>query len=294
MESLINIFSQFEGKALNNFPKVTYSNLYRHALDQFYFEFELQGEKYLFSPLYTQIRGPEQADLCEFVKQNGVFFDSFKRFILNSLYVYSALVEENSYYLTNPQSVLIARVSHKKDVRFEIKFYTHFQEELFTAYDDKIYIGRDFINMMKFSRKYLGLKKYFRSLSEQNEKIQERAKHMLRYYKEYERPFLNEITYLTRETVSDAFERLSLINFDTVFTVPKAKLQDTLDTVHVLANLMLEIHDFITEFEQKLRLGEEHVFIKYLTKFFKDIEDGVRYLKKLSVLLHHRISNYPE
>lgn len=293
MECLINIFSQFEGKALDNYPKITYSNLYRHALEQFYFEFEIKGEKHLFSPLYTQIRGPEQAELSDFVKQNGVFFDSFKRFVLNSLYVYSALIEENSYYLTNPQSVLIARVSHKKDVRFEIKFYTHFQEELFTAYDDKIYIGRDFVNMMKFSRKYLGLKKYFRSLSEQNEKIQERAKHMLRYYKEYERPYMNEITYLTRETVSDAFERLALINFETVFDVPKAGLQDTLDTVHLLANLMLEIHDFITEFEQKLRLGEEHLFIKYLTKFFKDIEDGVRYLKKLSVLLHHRISNYP-
>lgn len=293
MEGLIKLFSQFEGKSLENFPKVSYSNLYRHALDQFYFEFDVKGEKYLFSPLYTQIRGPEHAELGEFVKLNGPFFDSFKYFILNSLYVYSALVEENSYYLTNPQSIFIARVVHKKDVRFEIKFYTHFQEELFSAYDDKIYIGRDFVNMMKFSRKYLGLKKYFRSLSEQNEKIQERAKHMLRYFQEYERPFLNEITYLTRETVSDAFERLSLINFSTVFDVPKAHLQDTLDTVHVLSNLMLEIHDFITEFEQKLRIGEEHTFIKYLTKFFKDIEDGVRYLKKLSVLLHHRISNYP-
>lgn len=293
MEGLLKIFSQFEGKKLDNFPKVSYSNLFRHAHDQLYFEFEIKEEKYLYSPLFTQIRGPEHMGLTEFVKANGPFFDSFKAFLLNSLYVYSALIEENSYYLTNPQSLMIARISHKKDVRFEIKYYTHFQDELFTAYDDKIYIGRDFVNLMKFPRKYMGLKKFFRSLSEQNEKIQARAKHMLRYYQEYERPYLNEISYLTRETVSDALERLALINYGTVFDVPKAYLQDTLDTVHLLSNLMLEIHDFITEFEQKLRIGDEHTFIKYLTKFFKDIEDGVRYLRKLSVLLHHRISNFP-
>lgn len=293
MDDLLKVLSQFEGKTLHDFPKIFYSNLYHHAHDQFFFEFDFKGDKSLFSPFYTHIHGPKNIDLIDFVNQNIPFFDSLKHFILHSLYIYSALIEENSYYLSNPQSILIARVTHKKDVRFEVKFYTHFQDELFTAYEDKIYIGRDFLNLMKFPRKYLGLKKFFKSLSEQNEKIQERAKHMLRYFDEYEKPFLNEINYLTRETVADALERITLINHEHIFDVPKSKLQDALDIVHTLNNLMVEIRDFTTEFEQKLRLGDEHTFIKYLTKFFKDLEDGIRYLRKLSVLLHHRISNFP-
>lgn len=292
METL-KIFKEYNGARLSNYPEIVYSNLYKKVLETFHLEFQGKGDDtYLFSPFYTRLRGPEFPELDDFVTQNETFLDSLKEFILNSLFVYSALIEENSYYLTNPQSLFIARMIHKKDIRFEIKFYTHYQDELLTSYKDKIYIGRDFLNLKKFDRKYLGLKKYFRSLVEQNTKIQERAKAKLRYLDDYQKPFLNEIEYLTDELVSDAMERIQVFPETKLSSVPKGKLMDILDNILYLLNLMIELRDFTQEFENKLRLREENDFVKYLTKFLKDLIDGIRYLRKLSCQMHLKISNY--
>lgn len=292
METL-KIFKEYNGARLSNYPEIVYSNLYKKVLGTFHLEFQGKGDDtYLFSPFYTRLRGPEFPELDGFVTQNEMFLDSLKEFILNSLFVYSALIEENSYYLTNPQSLFIARMIHKKDIRFEIKFYTHYQDELLTSYKDKIYIGRDFLNLKKFDRKYLGLKKYFRSLVEQNTKIQERAKAKLRYLDDYQKPFLNEIEYLTDELVTDAMERIQVFPEAKLSCVPKGKLMDILDNILYLLNLMIELRDFTQEFENKLRMREENDFVKYLTKFSKDLIDGIRYLRKLSCQMHLKISNY--
>jgi hypothetical protein len=261
-------------------------------MDTFHLELQLEEDTYLLSPYYTLLRGEAFQELMDFVKQNEPFLDSLKEFILNSLFVYSALIEENSYYLTNPQSLFIARIIHKKDVRFEIKFYTHYEDELMSNYNDKIYIGRDFLNLKKFERKYLGLKKYFRSLVEQNEKIQDRARQKLRYFEDYEKPFLNEIEYLTGETVADAMDRILIFPETKLAGIPKGRLVEILDNVLYLLNLMIELRDLTQEFENKLRLREETDFVKYLTKFLKDLIDGIRYLRKVSCQMHLRISNY--
>ena len=288
----LEIFKEYSNKKLSNYPEIVYSNLYKKVLNTFHFEFQLDEDKLLFSPFYTLLRGEAPSELTDFVDQNEMFLDSLKKFILNSLFVYSALIEENSYYLYNPQSIFIARMIHKKDFRFEAKFYTHYEEELLDSYNDKIYIGRDFLNLEKFERRYLGLKKYFRSLVEQNEKIQERARHKLRYFKDYEKPFLNEIEYLIKETVSDAMERIQVFPETKQAKIPKGKLTDILDNILYLLNLMIELQDFTQEFETKLRLREENDFVKYLTKFSKDLIDGIWYLRKLSCQMHLRISKY--
>lgn len=291
METL-KVFKEYSSTKLSNYPEIVYSNLYKKVLDTFHFEFQLDGEHYLFSPYYTLLRGESLPELMDFVGQNEMFLDSLKEYILNSLFVYSALIEENSYYLSNTQSIFIARIIYKKDVRFEIKFYTHYEDELLDSYNDKIYIGRDFLNLKKFERKYLGLKKCFRSLIEQNEKIQKRARQKLRYFENYEKPFLNEIEYLVNETVSDALERIQVFPETKLSDIQKGKLVDILDDILFLLNLMIEVRDFTQEFEDKLRLHEENDFVKYLTKFLKDLIDGIRYLRKLSCHMHLRISNY--
>lgn len=290
----LEIFKKYSNKKLDNYPEIVYSSLFRKVLDTFHFEFqgELEGDKYLFSPFYTQLRGESLPELLDFVRENELFLDSLRGFIINSLFVYSALIDENSYYLTNPQSIFIARLLYKKDNRFEIKFYTHYKDELMESYDDKIYIGRDFINLEKFDRKYLGLKKFFRSLIEQNEKIQERAKHKLRYFEDYEKTFLNEIEYQVKETVDDAMERIKLFPEVKLANISKVKLMEVLDNVLYLLNMMIELRDLTEEFESKLRLREENDFVKYLTKFSKDVIDGIRYLRKLSCQMHLKISNY--
>ncbi len=290
----LEIFKGFSNKKLDNYPEIVYSSLYRKVLDTFHFEFqgEVEEDKYLYSPFYTQLRGVPFPELSDFVSRNEMFLDSLKGFITTSLFVYSALIDENSYYLTNPQSIFIARLLYKKDSRFEIKFYTHYKDELMESYEDKIYIGRDFVNLEKFDRKYLGLKKFFRSLVEQNEKIQERARHKLRYFDDYQKPFLNEIEYQVKETVDDAMERIKLFPEVKLANIPKGKLMEVLENVIYLLNLMIELRDFTEEFEAKLRQREENDFVKYLTKFSKDVIDGIRYLRKLSCQMHLKISNY--
>lgn len=288
----LEALKEIKDKPLTNYPKIVYSNLYKKTLENFHFEFGLDAGNFLFSPFYTQLIGEKYQELEDFVANNEVFLDSLKDFILNSLYVYSALIEENSYYLLNPHGVLIARLIHKRELRFEVKFYSHYKDELLDNYKDKIYIGRDFINLKKFERKYLGLKKYFLSLIEQNDKIQERAVQKLRYFEDYKKDFLDEINYLIQEAVSDSMERIKLFKETKLADIPKIKTMDALDNILYLSNLMTELRDFTQEFENKLRQREENDFVKYLTKFSKDLIDGIRYLRKLTCMMHLKISNY--
>jgi len=288
----LEILRELKDQKLGEYPKIGYSSLYKKVLESFHFEFELEGGTFLFSPFYILLQGDENPDLIDFVDKSENFLDSLKEFILNSLFVYSALIEENSYYLLNPHSILIARMIHKKDVRFEIKFYTHYEDELLTNYKDKIYIGRDFINLKKFDRKYLGLKKYFRSLMEQNDKAQSRAKQKLRYFDDYKEPYLDEINYLVNEVYTDAMERIKLFKETKLSEIPKNKTIDVLDNIFYLSNLMIEMRDLTQEFENKLRLRGETDFVKYLTKFSKDLIDGIRYLRKLACQMHLKISGY--
>jgi hypothetical protein len=289
----IDILKQLKNNELASIPEIGYSNLYKKVLSNFHFELELDEGTFLLSPFYTILIGNENAEVSEFIASNESILDKLKIFLLNSLFVYSALIEENSYYLLNPQGILIARLIHNRDARFEVKFYTHYDDELLSNYKDKIYIGRDFINLKKFDRKYLGLKKYFLSLIEQNDKIQERAKHKLRYFEDYKKPFLDEINYLVAETVSESMERIKMFKETKLADISKANSNDVLDNIFYLTNLMLELRDLTQEFEYKLKQSGENDFVKYLTKFLKDLIDGIRYLRKMSCQMHLKISNFP-
>jgi len=289
---ILEALKEYKDKPLENYPKILYSSLYKKTMESFHFEFALDEGNYLFSPLYTLLIGEKKKQLMDFVANNETFLDSFKDFILSSLYIYSALIEENSYYLLNPHSILISRILHKRDLRFEVKFYTHYEDELMENYKDKIYIGRDFINLRKFDRKYLGLKKYFLSLIEQNDKVQERAVHKLRYLEDYKKNFLDEINYLVQEMVSDSMDRLELFRETKLADIHRVKTMEVLDSILHISNLMLELRDLTQEFETMLRQREENEFVKYLTKFLKDIIDSIRYLRKLSCLMHLKISTY--
>jgi hypothetical protein len=236
--------------------------------------------------------GNSNNELTDFIADNEPYLDSLKEFIINSLFVYSAIVEENSYYLTKPQSIIISRLKHKYDFTFEIRFYTHYDDELLNSYKDKIYIGRSFITLEQFEQKYLGLENTFSSLGEQNKKIQKRAKQKLKAFQEYKKPYLDEIDYLIKETISEAMDRIKLFPEDNYKQTSKIKLNLMLDGLLVIQNLMIELREFTQEFENKLRHNEENKFVKYLTKFSKDLITDIRYLRKLSSQIHLKLSNY--
>jgi len=290
--NIIEVLNGFEKEKFSPVPGILYSSLYKKVQNNFYYEFENESEQFLFSPHYIPLRGRMGKKMKEFIEGNETLLNEIKDFILNSLFVYSALIEENSYYLSNPQSIFIARLIHKKNFRFEAKFYAHYKDELESSYKDKIYIGRDFLNLYKFDRKYLGLKKYYKSLQEQNEKIQERAKHKLRYYEDYKKNFMDEIDYLVNDVVNESMGRIPFFQETKMSDIPGGNLSVVLDHILYLLNLMIELRDFTEEFETKLRLREENDFVKYLTKFSKDLIDGIRYLRKLTFQLHLKISKY--
>ena len=291
METL-NVLNKFAGKRLDNFPAIQHNNLFKRIRDNFHFELFFKGNNMLFSPFYMPLRGEPFPELDGFLAQNEEFLDSLKDFIVNTLFVYSAVIEENANYLFNEQDILIGRLMYRDHFKFEVKFYSHYQDELQNAYNDKIYIGRIFIDLKNFAKDHLGLHEYFHSILDQNAKIQERALHKLRYYDEYKKPYLDEIDYLAKEVNTEAMERIKLIPRNDFKNAPTIALVETIDNLLHIQNLMVELKDFTVEFENKLRLGEETNYVKYLFKFSKDLINDIKYLSKLYYLISQKISKY--
>lgn len=288
----LNVLNKFAGKRLDNFPAIQHNNLFKRIRDNFHFELFFKGNNMLFSPFYIPLRGEPFPELEGFLAQNEEFLDSLKDFIVNTLFVYSAVIEENANYLFNEQDIIIGRLMYRDHFKFEVKFYSHYQDELQNAYNDKIYIGRIFIDLKKFEKDHLGLHEYFHSILDQNAKIQERALHKLRYYDEYKKPYLDEIDYLAKEVNSEAMERIKLIPRNDFKNAPTVALIETIDNLLHIQNLMVELKDFTVEFENKLRLGEETNYVKYLFKFSKDLINDIKYLSKLYYLISQKISKY--
>jgi hypothetical protein len=289
---ILNVLNKFNSQRLDNFPEIHHSNLFKRIKDNFHFELFLKGNNMLFSPFYTLLRGEPFSELDNFLTQNEEFLDSLKEFIVNTLFVYSAVIEENANYLSNEQDIIIGRLMYRDHYKFEVKLYSHYQEELQSAYNDKIYLGRIFIDLKKFEKDYLGLNEYFHSILEQNAKIQERALHKLRYYDEYKKPYLNEIDYLAKEVNSEALERIKLLPKNNLKNTSTVALVESIDNLLHIQNLMIELKDFTLEFENKLRLGEETNYVKYLFKFSKDLINDIKYLSKLYYLISNKISKY--
>jgi hypothetical protein len=288
----LNVLNKFAGKRLDNFPAIQHNNLFKRIRDNFHFELFFKGNNMLFSPFYIPLRGEPFPELEGFLAQNEEFLDSLKDFIVNTLFVYSAVIEENANYLFNEQDIIIGRLMYRDHFKFEVKFYSHYQDELQNAYNDKIYIGRIFIDLKKFEKDHLGLHEYFHSILDQNAKIQERALHKLRYYDEYKKPYLDEIDYLAKEVNNEAMERIKLIPRNDFKNAPTVALIETIDNLLHIQNLMVELKDFTVEFENKLRLGEETNYVKYLFKFSKDLINDIKYLSKLYYLISQKISKY--
>jgi hypothetical protein len=288
----LNILGKFNGKRLDNVPAIQHNNLFKRIRENVHLELYLKGGHTLISPFYTVLRGEAFPELAAFLAQSEEFLDSLKDFIVATLFAYSALVEENASYLAGEQDVLIARLRYREHGRFEVKFYSHYQDELQGAYNDKIFLGRAFIDLKKFEKERLGLHELFHSLLEQNAKIQERAIHKLRYFDDYKKPFLDEIDYLVKELNTEALERIQLIPKNDLRSAPTVALVESVDNLLVLRNLMVELKDFTVEFENKLRLAEETGYVKYLFKFSKDLTNGIEYLSKLGYLISQRIAKF--
>jgi hypothetical protein len=230
--------------------------------------------------------------VSDFLSRNEPLLDYVKESIIQNLASYSALLDVNSYFIEQNNHLVLARLRERDSGgrRFEIKFYTHSPMELLTHYEDKIYIGRDFVDLFNFNRKYFGLKDLISSLKEQTgvliDKAQERLKSALEY-----KSFFQEIQESVNELESESALVLESLPPHIDFQKVSGKeLVDINAQYRAINHFLIELHDEVGEFENLLRYSLEKDFVRYVTKYKKDVTNLISYFNiKINGRLVHKI-----
>ncbi|MBM3297228.1 MAG: hypothetical protein FJY83_06470, partial [Candidatus Aminicenantes bacterium] len=152
--------SKLDLKSLPPQPSSLLDDLHQKVLKNLHLELGSGAVLCLLSPSYSFLNPRPSEALEETIIKLGPVLDYLKEAIVHNLAAYSVLLEVNSYFIEQNSHLVLARLRERDSGgrRFEIKFYTHAPMELLPRYEDKIYIGRDFIDLFNFQRKYFGLR----------------------------------------------------------------------------------------------------------------------------------------
>jgi len=271
-------------------------DLHQKARKNLYLELGTGPVLYLLSPSYSVLHPPTPNEtIGELVRRKEAVLDAVKDSIIQSLAAYSALLEVNSYFVEQNNYLLLARLREKDSGgrRYEIKFYTHAPLEILTRYEDKIYIGRDFLDLFHFQRKYFGIRELIVSLKDQAEKLVDKGEEKLRKPQDY-KAFFQEI----KESVAELnTESLALLeSLPPVIDFAKTCEGDLIDVnaqYRAINHYLIELHDEVGEFENLLRFKMEIDFVRYVTKYKKDITNLISYFNiKINGSLADRIHHY--
>jgi len=115
--------------------------------------------------------------VIEFLNKKENLLNYLKEYVIQNLALYTVILEMSSYFIEQNNYLVLARFREKSGDgrKFELKFYTHEPKELLNNYKDKIYIGRDFIDLLNFKRKYSGVKDFVISIKEQYDRLLDKA-----------------------------------------------------------------------------------------------------------------------
>ncbi|MCK4432166.1 MAG: hypothetical protein KAW19_12805, partial [Candidatus Aminicenantes bacterium] len=191
--------------------------------------------------------------------------------------------------------LLLARLRERDSGgrRYEVKYYTHSPRELMTHYKDKIYIGRDFIDLFQFKRKYLGIKEMIVSLKDQYEVLLDKAEEKLEKPSEY-KSFFQEIKEYVSELSSESL--LILQSLPPYLDYSKLKGEDLIDInaqYRGINHYLIELRDEVAEFDNLLRFKREIGFVRYVTKYKKDLTNIISYFNiKINGCLSEKIYSY--
>jgi hypothetical protein len=254
-------------------------DLHAKALKNLYLELGTGPVLYLLSPSYSVLHPTPNETITDFISKKENLLDYLKECIIRNLAVYSVLLDINSYFVEQNNHVLMARLREKDSGgrRFEIKFYTNSPAEVTTHYEDKIYIGRDFIDLFNFKRKYFGVKDLILSLKDQNERMIDKAQEKLGKPLEY-KSFFQEIQELVNELRSESL--LILQSLPPHIEFSKLSEKDLIDInaqYRTINHFVIELHDEVEEFENLLHFKKENDFARYVTKYKKDINNLISY-----------------
>ena len=286
--------SKVEVKSLPPLQSILLNDLHQQVLKNLYLELGTGPVLYLLSPSYSVITPTPNETINDFLSKNGDLLNYFKEYIIQNLAVYSSLLDVNSYFAEQNNYLVLARLRERDSGgrRYEIKFYTHSPRELMTNYKDKIYIGRDFIDLFHFRRKYLGVKELVNSVKDQYEVLLDKAEEKLNEPMEY-KSFFQEIKESVNELRNESL--VILQSLPPYLDFNKLKGKDLIEInaqYRTINHFLIELTDEVSEFENLLHYNKENNFVRYVTKYKKDLANAISYFNiKIMGCLNDKILN---
>jgi len=287
--------SKLDITTLPQLESFLFDDLQQKALKHLYLELGTGPVLYLLSPSYSVINPTPNETISDFLQKKENILNYMKEYLIQNLKVYSVLLDVNSYFVEQNNFLLLARLREKDSGgrRYEVKYYTHSPRELMTHYKDKIYIGRDFIDLFQFKRKYFGIKEMIVSLKDQYEVLLDKAEEKLEKPFEY-KSFFQEIKEYVNELSSESL--LILQSLPPYLDYSKLKGEDLIDInaqYRSINHYLIELRDEVAEFDNLLRFKKEIGFVRYVTKYKKDLTNIISYFNiKINGYLSEKIYSY--
>lgn len=279
-------------ESLPELTPILHDDLHQNVRKHLYLELGSGPILYLLSPSYTVINPASNEVIDDFIRKEENTLNYLKEYIIQNLTVHSVLLDVNSYFIEQNNFLLLARLREKDSGgrRYEIKFYTHSPRELLTHYKDKIYIGRDFIDLFQFKRKYFGVKNIISSLKEQYEFLLDKAEEKLKKPLKF-KSFFQEIKEYINELQSESLVILQplppYLDFQKVSSDDLINIDAQYRTIN---HYLIELNDEVAEFENNLRSNDENDFVRYVTKYKKDIANTLSFFNiKIHGIISERI-----
>lgn len=283
---------------VNNLPPLQpmlYDDLHQSVLKNLHLELGSGPALYLISPSYSVLNNIPSEAVVDFLNKKENLLNYLKEYIIQNLAHYTVILEMSSYFIEQNNYLVLARFREKSNDgrKFEVKFYTHEPKELLSNYEDKIYIGRDFIDLLNFKRKYWGIKDFIVSIKEQYDRLLDKAEARIKDPLEYQ-SFFQEIKESVNETYTESLLILqSLPPYPELDSLSGKELIDINSQYREITHFLVELRDEVDEFENLLRFKKEADFVRYVTKFKKDLTNLISFLNiKINGVLGHRIANY--
>ena len=250
--------------------------LYEKILKELHLEIAYDRQLYLISPGLT-VLSPEKVpqEVEEFLSRKNDFLEYLKKLILRNLLEYSFIVEAHSYFIEQNGNTLIARLREKDaaKMKYEVKFYTHSPDEILDHYQDKIYIGRDFLFLDTLRRPRYGIEDHLASIPFEIRRLREKYIEKIRFPGPETDEYLKELEALGEEFTHLAADTLRAL--PPSFQIDRAESLDNLQLLSTklreVKHYLLEIKEELKEYIEILRRNEEKDFVRYAVKCKKDL-----------------------